>query len=293
MRHFSFFGLAVIAVFSLVVGSNAVVYGQQFPVPAYRDVKADGVSMDIYLPDRQAVGEVDRGVDKGLCSTIVAVVNGKDEQGAEYMFKALPYGFAVVVVRCGDSTVAALRDIVSVVKWIRDNGRDYRLDPYKLVLWGNYYQGYLAAMAGCAGTYREGFVTEMEFFDSYQMSEAQATNQEYEAFAALIGADNATNITKVQAVVDFFGPFWNDEVKYNPQVFITPQSPPFFMVYSKVESDVPFDQASSFANALKNQIGYKYVEYLLFPEEMTIGEFFENQQMVDQVFAFLNRILYN
>ena len=281
-------------VFSLIFISTPVSGAK----PTFSDIVFKGDSLqrraDIYIPGEFAVVKNGRGDASTPYPAIIAISNngGKDAAGISQMLQALDYGYAVVAVEYGQGAENAVSDIISAVKWIKKNGSEYRLDPGKIVLWGNSYGGYLAAIAASAGTYLQGFNTEMEFYCSDLMAQAQASEQHLQQLVTQFGADNLNNSTKVQAVVDLYGYFDYKGSSVSPDLFITPQTPPFFLMYGKNDQIVPYAQAQKFANDLKSAIGSQFVEYLLLPSTGHGGGLFDSPQFSRQIFIFLNKVLF-
>lgn len=252
-----------------------------------------GKRADIYLPAEFAITKYGRGNASTPYPVIIAISdNGsKEASGITAMLSALGYGYAVVALEYDRSPDSAVRNIISAVKFFKENGRKYRLNPSKIALWGNSYGGYLAAVAGCAGTYLQGFNTEMEFYNSDQMAQAQSLEQHLQQLVTEYGADNANNSTKVQAVVDLYGYFEHNGGTVTPNLFITPQTPPFFLMYGENDQFVPYRQAEEFASKLKGTIGSQFVEYLLLPSTGHGGGLFDSPEFSRQIFVFLNRVM--
>ena len=72
---------------------------------------------------------------------------------------------------------AQLEDVKAAVRWLRANAETYRLDPNRFAAWGSSAGGHLVAMLGTTGD-----VAEFEVGENLKMS------------------------SRVQAVVDYFGP---------------------------------------------------------------------------------------
>ena len=72
---------------------------------------------------------------------------------------------------------AQIEDVKAAVRWLRANAKTYRLDPNRFAAWGSSAGGHLVAMLGTAGD-----VAEFEIGENLEVS------------------------SKVQAVVDYFGP---------------------------------------------------------------------------------------
>ena len=274
---------------------------QDATAPAYTNIAfTNKLYLDIYIPEEFAITKGGRGNEKTPYPAIIAISNNgtKESSGINQMLQALPYGYAVVAIEYRDSLPQSAADIISAIKWIKTSGHNYKLDPHKIILWGNSNGGYLAALAACAGTYLQGFNTEMEFYTSDQMAQAQSTEQQLQKIATEIGADNTNNSTKVEAVVDLYGFFLPPGEKsqfkdLNPSQFITPQAPPFFMMYGKEDKLIPYTQANEFASELKTAIGSSLVEYIMLPTEGHGGELFDSPQFSRQIFVFLYKVLFN
>ena len=72
---------------------------------------------------------------------------------------------------------AQIEDVKAAVRWLRANAEDYRLDPNRFAAWGSSAGGHLVAMLGTTGN-----VSEFEVGENLKVS------------------------SRVQAVVDYFGP---------------------------------------------------------------------------------------
>lgn len=206
---------------------------------------------------------------------------------------ALSYGYAVAELEYDQSLEQAMKELVSSIKLLKENGKRYGIDPGKIILWGYSDGGYLAATAGCAGTYLQGFESEMEFGSSSQMAQAQKNEQKLQKYVNSIGIYSSGNGYKVQAVVDLFGPFTTQENGISPQILVTPQSPPFFMIYKQSETGHDSDSADAFSSQLKSAIGSQFVEYILLPQTLDEKIIFENPQFFRQIFVFLDKILFH
>ena len=296
MRHFYKFIVAII-----FMACTTGAYLNAATKPAYRNIAFNRYdSLDIYIPKDFAITKGGRGNVNTPYPVIIAISENGSKKATAItpMLQALQYGYAVVAIEYRNSLPQSAADIITVIKWVKNNGHHYRLDSRKIILWGNSNGGYLAALAACAGTYLQGFNTEMEFYTSDQMAQAQSTEQQLQKIAAELGATGTNNSTKVQAVVDLYGYFLPPQEKsqfktLNPSQFITPQAPPFFMMYGKEDPYIPYREANEFASELKNAIGASLVEYILLPTEGHGGELFDSPQFSRQIFLFLYKVLFN
>lgn len=141
--------------------------------------KSEAEKLDIYLPNKE----------QETYPVIVAVHGGAFMMGDKAdgqlnpMLEGLKHGYAVVSVNyrmSGEATFPAnIQDVKAAIRWIRANAKQYHLNADKIAVWGGSAGGNLVSMAGTSGGVAE--------FDD-----------------ATLG--NADQSSKVQAVVDYFGP---------------------------------------------------------------------------------------
>jgi len=135
--------------------------------------------LDIYLPDQ----------GPGPFPVIVAIHGGAFRTGDKAdgqlspMLEGLKQGFAVVSLNyrlSGEAVFPApIQDAKAAIRWLRAHAAEYKLEGAKIAVWGGSAGGYLAALAGVSGG-----VTEWD--DP--------------------GLGNLEESSRVQAVVDWFGP---------------------------------------------------------------------------------------
>jgi acetyl esterase/lipase len=211
--------------------------------------QSDAQKLDIYLPDSN--------LEK--YPVIVSIHGGafmmgdKADGQVNPMLQALNYGYAVVSVNyrlSGEAQFPAqIHDIKAAIRFIRANAAKYKLNSSKIAAWGGSAGGNLAALAGTSGN-----VTELED----------------------LSQGNAEYSSRVQAVVDWFGPIdfcamdqqFNESGKgkadhdaanspesrlmgkpiqqipelvklANPETYITPDDPPFFIQHGTEDQLVP------------------------------------------------------
>jgi acetyl esterase/lipase len=208
--------------------------------------------LDLYLPKD--------GKDLPL---IIWVHGGAWLAGSKANPVPLPYltdGYAVASInyRLSQHAIfpAQIEDCKAAVRWLRLNAAHYGLDPNRFAAWGESAGGHLVAMLGTTGDVKESEVGE-----------------------------NLTVSSRVQAVVDFFGPTDllqmdahrlpsgqvhdtadspesklvggpiqenKDKVaKANPIAYVTKDDPPFLIVHGDVDPLVPHHQSELLEAALK------------------------------------------
>ena len=151
---------------------------------------------------------------------------------------------------------AQIEDVKAAVRWLRANAETYRLDPNRFAAWGSSAGGHLVAMLGMAGD-----VKEFEVGENLEVS------------------------SRVQAVVDYFGPTdflqmdthrlpdglvhdapdspesqlvggaiqeHQDRVaRANPVTYVSKDAPPFLIVHGNKDPLVPYQQSVLLNDALK------------------------------------------
>ena len=165
----------------------------------------------------------------------------------------LPQGYAVASIGYRLSSdakfPAQVEDCKAAIRWLRANAARFALDPERFAVFGESAGGYLAAMLGTTG--------DVKAFD--------------------VG-DNLEHSSRVQAVVDFYGPTdfaqnafavasaktpealliggailenKDKAAKANPIAYVTNDDPPFLIVHGDADTTVPHNQSELLAAALK------------------------------------------
>jgi len=208
--------------------------------------------LDLYLPREGAKLPLIINIHGG------AFRMGSKEQGVPTEYLAQGYAVASINYRLSQHAKfpAQIEDCKAAVRWLRAHANEYRLDPNHFAVWGPSAGGHLAAMLGTTGDTQE--------FD--------------------VGA-NLDHSSRVQAVVDYFGPTdflqmdahrlpngmrhdppdspeseliggpiqeQKDKVaKANPITYVTPGDPPFLICHGDQDPLVPHHQSELLAVALK------------------------------------------
>jgi acetyl esterase/lipase/cytochrome b len=268
---------------------------------AYAD-KSQAQKLDIYIPEK---GD---GPFPVILSIHGGAFKGGDKADGQVtpMLEGLKRGYAVVSInyRLSGEAIwpAQIYDCKAAIRWVRANARQYKLNPDKIAAWGGSAGGHLSAMAGTSGD-----VKELE--DLTQ--------------------GNAGESSRVQAVVDWFGPtnfLKMDEdareskvnnpqihsipdspeseligknladapelVKAaNPETYINKDDPPFLIQHGSVDPLVPYPQSIHFAEKLEKIAGKENVTFELIPGSGHGGPAFSTPENLNKVFAFLDRTL--
>jgi acetyl esterase/lipase/enterochelin esterase-like enzyme len=116
---------------------------------------------------------------------------------------------------------AQIEDGKAAVRWLRANALKYALDAKLIGVWGESAGGFLASMLGTAG---------------------DAKNLEGKRI-------NPEQSSRVQAVVDFYGPQPAGEA--GPTFYASKDDPPFLIVHGSADKAVPAGRSQDFCTALK------------------------------------------
>jgi acetyl esterase/lipase len=183
---------------------------------------------------------------------------GSKEDGVPLEYLARGYAVASINYRLSQHAVfpAQIEDCKAAVRWLRAHAAEYRLDPDRFAAWGASAGGHLAAMLGSTGDTTE--------FD---------------------GGSHRDQSSRVQAVVDYFGPtdflqmdahrlpqgqrhdpadspesqliggpiqeHPEKTARANPVKFVTSGDPPFLIVHGDQDPLVPHHQSQLLEAALK------------------------------------------
>jgi acetyl esterase/lipase len=212
--------------------------------------------LDLYVPEKA----------DALLPVIVWVHGGawlggsKDGGGPALPFVGKGYAVASINYRLSQQAVfpAQIEDCKAAIRWLRANSKTYSLNPERIGVWGSSAGGHLAALLGTSGGVEER--------DGK--------------------GGNSDQSSRVQAVVDFFGPTDflqmdahavpgarlkhdvanspesrliggaiqenTDKVgRANPIKYVTKDAPPFLIVHGEQDPLVPCHQSELLYEALK------------------------------------------
>jgi len=268
---------------------------------AYADL-SPAQKLDIYLPDE---GE-------GPFPVIVSIHGGAFMGGDKADVQVLPMleglkrGYAVAAVNYRLSWEAKfpalVHDVRAAVRWIRANARCYHLDPDRIVAWGGSAGGYLASMLGTSAGVQE--LEDLSLGNPEQPSHVQAVvawfgptdflkmdeqlaerGLQPEPGTEHSGANSPESlllgeqITRVPELVK----------AANPETYITPAAPPFFLQHGTLDNIVPVQMSINFAAKLEQVLGADLVQLELLEGAEHGDPQFETLDNVKKVLDFLDR----
>lgn len=257
--------------------------------------------MDIYIPEN----------GNGPFPVIISIHGGAFMMGDKAdgqlnpMLEGLKRGYAVVSINyrmSGEAIFPALvHDVKAAIRYVRANAAKYKLNPDKIAAWGGSAGGYLSAIAGTSG--------DIKSLEDLSLG-------------------NAAYSSKVQAVVDWFGPidFLQMDLQLkasgkgkpdhseanspeskilgkqitlipelvavaNPTTYISSDDPVFFMQHGSEDRLVPTEQSVNFAAALEKVLGKDKVYFEILKGANHGGPAFETPENLQKIFQFLDRHL--
>jgi acetyl esterase/lipase len=260
--------------------------------------------LDIYLPDE---GDSPFPV---IVSIHGGAFMGCDKADMQVMpiLEGLPRGYAVVAINyrlSGEAKFPALvHDAKAAVRWIRANAGRFGFDPDRIAAWGGSAGGYQASMLGVTAGIQE--LENLSLGNPDQPSDIQAAVVWYgptdflkmdEQLTALgmpppAGMEhNSPNspeslllgqlITQVPELVR----------AANPETYIRPNAPPFFIQHGTRDAVVPALQSVNFAARLEQAIGKEKVQLELLDGAEHADPAFETHDNVQKVLGFLDKHL--
>jgi acetyl esterase/lipase/cyclophilin family peptidyl-prolyl cis-trans isomerase/catechol 2,3-dioxygenase-like lactoylglutathione lyase family enzyme len=208
--------------------------------------------LDLYLPKAEGPLPLIINIHGG------AFRMGSKEDGVPVEYLSLGYAVASIGYRLSGDAIwpAQIEDCKAAVRWLRANARTYGIDPDRFAAWGASAGGHLASTLGTAG-----WVKEFEVGENLEVS------------------------SRVQAVVDYFGPtdflqmdahrLANGQVhdpadspesqliggalqenpdkaaRANPITYVTRDAPPFLICHGDADPLVPHHQSELLEAALR------------------------------------------
>jgi len=264
--------------------------------------KSRAQKLDVYLPDE----------GNGPFPVIISIHGGafragdKGDNQVLPMLEGLKREYAVVSInyRLSQEAIfpAQIVDVKAAVRWVRANAEQYKFDPDRIAAWGGSAGGHLSALLGTSGD-----VEELED----------------------LAMGNADQSSRVQAVVDWFGPTdflkMDEQLKEskvknpqihsvpdspeseligknledapelvraaNPETYITPDDPPFFIQHGQIDNLVPYQQSVNLASKLSEIIGMNKIILEVFPDAGHGGPAFSTEQNLNKIFLFLDQYM--
>lgn len=258
----------------------------------YAKVGEKRLLLDLYLPERA----------KGTLPLLVWIHGGGWQSGSKDQWRpAAPFivkGYAVASIEyrlSGEATFPAqIEDCKAAIRWLKANAGTFNIAADRIAVWGASAGGHLAALVGTSGDARD--------------------------LEGEVGG-NLDQSSRVQAVVDFYGPTdleafvvtpryerhadaqspesrllggavkeLPDKAKRaNPITYVESSDPPFFIVHGADDPVVPPNQ-SKLLHAALEKAGVA-TELTMLPDNGHGGPGFSQPELMSRIAAFLEKHL--
>ena len=224
------------------------------------------------------------------------------------MLEGLKRGYAVIAVNYRLSWEAKfpalVQDVKAAVRWIRANASHHGLDPQRIAAWGGSAGGYLASMLGTSAGVSE--LEDLSMGNPDQPCNVQAVvawfgptdflkMDEQLAASGLTpsedqlhnGVNSPESILLGQKITEI-----PERVSAaNPESYIQPGAPPFFLQHGTKDPVVPVQQSINFAARLSKILGENQVRLDLIQDAEHADPRFEIPENVNKVLDFLDKYL--
>jgi acetyl esterase/lipase len=259
--------------------------------------------MDIYIPNSTGPYPVIIWVHGGGYNS-----GDKENNDSNSPKQGLARGYVVVSINYRLSNEAKfpaqIYDVKSAIRFIRANSKELNINPDKIAIWGRSAGGGLAALAGTSGDVKElqddslgngnisnrvQAVVDLKGpinFSTMLMQLQQQNNSEnktydYEQSEVMLRQLMGEDVSLIPSQV----------ARANPETYITPDDPPFFIEHGTADTMIPYMQSKDFAIKLQNVIGMDNVTLELFPGLGHNDPYFTQKQNVDNILDFLDKHL--
>lgn len=224
------------------------------------------------------------------------------------MLEGLKRDYAVVSINyrmSGEALFPALvHDVKAAIRWVRAHAEQFLFDPNRIAVWGGSAGGYLALMAGVSAgipaledpalgnpeqpTAVQAVVAWFPPTDFLLMdAQLEASGFPQTPETAHSGPESPESLILGQQITHI-----PDLVRTaNPETYIRPGLPPFFIQHGTADDTVPYQQSLNFAAKLAAQNGPHSVTHELLLNARHADPAFETARNVAKVLDFLDGVL--
>ena len=229
-------------------------------VQVFRDLQygkhGDANKLDLYLPKNM----------QAKTPLIIWIHGGGWRQGSKDAWPAIALadkGYAVASINYRlsdeDKFPAQIDDCKTAVRWLRENAKQYNLDPDHFGAWGQSAGGHLAALLGTSSNSQEpkGFQVEHAGTGSRIQAVCDWCGPTDLKQFAKFGASQAGKPKDLpnQIVTELLGGSVErnniQAEKANPITFVSDKSPPFLIMHGNSDKLVPLEQSKLLEQALR------------------------------------------
>ena len=249
--------------------------------------------LDIYLPEWT-----------GSFPVIIAIHGGgfmmgsKDAGDVASMIKAVKRWYAVVSVNYRLSSEAkfpaAINDIQSAILFVKNNAKQYNLNPNKIATWGGSAWGNLSALAWTMGDKTKNTQVQA-VVDRFGPIYFSTMDKEFAALGLTpkMWSTNTTNSPETKYLWQTIGTVEAEPLvkQASPQTYISKDDPAFLIQHGNADTNIPLTQSQNFAKALTSVLGANKVTFDILEGAGHGGSQFDSDANLEKVFAFLDKYL--
>lgn len=258
----------------------------------YATVGAKRLVLDLYLPTQA----------EGKMPLIVWIHGGgwqsgsKDQWRPAETFVRQGYAVASIEYRLSGEAVfpAQIEDCKAALRWLKANAETYNLAADRIAVWGSSAGGHLAALVGTSGDVKDLEGTVGGNLD--QSSRVQAVIDffgptDLEAFVVTPGYERHANAASPESKLlgGAVREVPHQAKRANPITYVDSNDPPFFIVHGADDPVVPPNQ-SELLHAALEKAGVTS-ELTILPGNGHGGPGFSQPEMTKRIAAFLERHL--
>jgi len=227
--------------------------------------KSSAQKLDIYLP---ATGD-------GPFPVIISIHGGafmfgdKADGQEQAMLQGLNRGYAVASInyRLSGEAIwpAQIHDVKAAIRWLKANAAQYLLNADKIAVWGGSAGGHLAAMAGTSAGVAA--LEDLNLGNSGQSSKVQAVvdwfgpinfltmDAEFAASGVNGEVHNTANSPESKLMGQLITEIPAQVQAASPASYISGDDPAFFIQHGTADTNIPTQQSVDFAAKLQTALG--------------------------------------
>ena len=246
---------------------------------------------------------------------VIMVIHGGAFKGGDKrdiqlmpMLEGLKRDYAVVSINyrmSGEAHFPALvHDVKAAIRWVRANAEQFLFDCNRIAVWGGSAGGYLALMAGVSAGVPEledpalgnpeqptGVQAVVAWFPPTDFllmdTQLEASGFPQTPESAHSGPESPESLILGQQITQIPEVVW----AANPETYIRPGLPPFFIQHGTADDTVPYQQSLNFAAKLAAQNGSQSVIHELLLNARHADPAFEAPHNVKRVLDFLDSVI--
>ncbi len=245
--------------------------------------------LDIYLPNE----------GRGPFPVIIAVHGGafafgdKADGQLNGPFQAIQRGYGIVSINyrmSGEAPFpAAAHDVLDAIRYIRAHAVGYQLDPHRIALWGGSAGGNLVSWAGAASRQPETRVQAV--VDWFGPIDFLQMDEQFQASGLGQPNHSAPDSPESRYLGAALAQVPDRVRAANPASYITPDIPPFLIQHGSLDPMVPTRQSEDFAAAIRRVAGPERVRLDILDGARHGGPQFEAAENIARVLDFLDGMM--